>query len=80
MKTVFVPIEWSPFRTNILDAPPVLVTRSGARVRLTRSSLDFNLYVNGKLVETTADNLAMSYAMNLMEVGTVAAHQVEVAS
>lgn len=66
----YVKINWSPFRTNVLDAGEYkLILPDGSPVEFRRGgSGEFILKANGQIYETR-DNLEMSYTMNTLEVG-----------
>jgi hypothetical protein len=66
----YIPINWSPFATNILDAVDYdLCTPNGTPVIFRRGST-FVAIVGERRFETD-DNLQMSYFLNANEVGGV---------
>lgn len=62
-------IKWSPFVTNVLDAPKYdLCLPDGTPVEFYRRGVKFVLVARGVPFETD-DNLQMSYRMNQLEIG-----------
>lgn len=69
---IFQAINFSPFAHNMLDyiGRADLVTAKGIPVNLRRSGNKFACNIGAEHVETD-DNVAMSYFLNIHEVGTI---------
>lgn len=64
-----VPINISPFATNVLDLINTpLRSENGSDVIVRRSCNDFIIVVNGEEYRRTNDNLTASYALNMLRV------------